>query len=51
MLVAIQVLDLVSPTALDNTPILWTIVGGMSVIVALAILFNISFFRFNKILN
>jgi hypothetical protein len=48
---AIQVLDLVSPTAQDDTPILLTIVGGMSVIIALMILFNIPFFRFNKILN
>lgn len=48
---AIQVLDLVSPTAHDGNPILLTIIGGMGVIVALTIVFNIPYFRFNKIIN
>ncbi len=48
---AIHVLDLVSPTAQDDTPILLTIMGGMGFIVALTIVFNIPFFRFNKIIN
>ena len=51
VIVAIQILDLVSSTAQDEMPIILTIVGGISVIVALTILFNIPFFRFNKIIN
>lgn len=48
---AIQVLDLVSPTAQNGNPIMLTIVGWMGMIIALTIVFNIPFFRFNKIIN
>ncbi|MHA1745674.1 MAG: hypothetical protein ACTSWW_06725 [Promethearchaeota archaeon] len=51
VLAAVHILGIVSATAQDDTPIIWTIVGGMGALIVIMAFFNIPFFRFNKILN